>query len=175
MKGSAAVWPCTPSRHILKRSYMKAKKALRRPFSVTVEPAFVKWYRKALVNRGFAKKPDTRLDTHCIKTGVRLWCERGDLPAFFRRGDIASDRGWSCAKKSMYSPVCALVNTQPTGLCGHDSSLPYTKKRTTCSGGSFLVRERRLELPRRLTHAPQTCLSTCSSTLAYKRRCFDCI
>ena len=31
----------------------------------------------------------------------------------------------------------------------------------------FLVRERRLELPRRLTHAPQTCLSTCSSTLAY--------
>ena len=30
-----------------------------------------------------------------------------------------------------------------------------------------LVRERRLELPRRLTHAPQTCLSTCSSTLAY--------
>ena len=33
----------------------------------------------------------------------------------------------------------------------------------------FLVRERRLELPRRLTHAPQTCLSTCSSTLAYSR------
>ena len=30
-----------------------------------------------------------------------------------------------------------------------------------------LVRERRLELPRRLTHAPQTCLSTYSSTLAY--------
>ena len=32
---------------------------------------------------------------------------------------------------------------------------------------SYLVRERRLELPRRLTHAPQTCLSTCSSTLAW--------
>ena len=30
-----------------------------------------------------------------------------------------------------------------------------------------MVRERRLELPRRLTHAPQTCLSTYSSTLAY--------
>ena len=30
-----------------------------------------------------------------------------------------------------------------------------------------MVRERRLELPRRLTHAPQTCLSTSSSTLAY--------
>ena len=33
--------------------------------------------------------------------------------------------------------------------------------------GPVLVRKRRLELPRRLTHAPQTCLSTCSSTLAY--------
>ena len=32
--------------------------------------------------------------------------------------------------------------------------------------GIFALRERRLELPRRLTHAPQTCLSTCSSTLA---------
>ena len=31
---------------------------------------------------------------------------------------------------------------------------------------SSLVRERRLELPRHLTHAPQTCLSTCSSTRA---------
>ena len=30
----------------------------------------------------------------------------------------------------------------------------------------FLVREMRLELTRRLTHAPQTCLSTYSSTLA---------
>ena len=33
--------------------------------------------------------------------------------------------------------------------------------------GLLLVRERRLELPRRSTHAPQTCLSTSSSTLAY--------
>ena len=42
--------------------------------SVTVEPAFVKWYRKILVNRGFCKKKlDTRFDTHCIKTGVQLW------------------------------------------------------------------------------------------------------
>ena len=39
----------------------------------------------------------------------------------------------------------------------------------------FLVREMRLELTRRLTHAPQTCLSTYSSTLAYSRRCCVCI
>ncbi len=42
--------------------------------SVTVEPAFVKWYRKIFVNSGFCKKKlDTRFDTHCIKTGVQLW------------------------------------------------------------------------------------------------------
>ena len=42
------------------------------------------------------------------------------------------------------------------------------------TSGFAAVRERRLELPRRLTHAPQTCLSTCSSTLAYGR-CFGSI
>lgn len=35
---------------------------------------------------------------------------------------------------------------------------------------SNLVREMRLELTRRLPHAPQTCLSTYSSTLAYNFR-----
>ena len=41
------------------------------------------------------------------------------------------------------------------------------RKKPSPFGLSFLVRERRLELPRQLTHAPQTCLSTGSSTLAY--------
>ena len=54
--------------------------------------------------------------------------------------------------------------------CADMIQVSLIPKRTTCSGGSFLVRERRLELPRRLTHAPQTCLSTCSSTLAYSVR-----
>ena len=27
----------------------------------------------------YKKKPDTRFDTHCIKTGVRLWWARRDL------------------------------------------------------------------------------------------------
>ena len=40
------------------------------------------------------------------------------------------------------------------------------KTRTLLHPG-FLVREKRLELSRQLTHAPQTCLSTYSSTLAY--------
>ena len=44
-------------------------------FKVTAEPAFVKLYWKTLVNRFFYKKKlDTRFDTHCIKTGVQLWC-----------------------------------------------------------------------------------------------------
>lgn len=62
-----------------------------------------------------------------IKTIELIWCERGDLPAFFRREDAAFDGSWLRAKKSRYSPVCALVHAQPTGLCGHDSSLPDTK------------------------------------------------
>ena len=42
------------------------------------------------------------------------------------------------------------------------------KKKSSNQGFLFLsMRKRRLELPRRLTHAPQTCLSTYSSTLAY--------
>ena len=42
-----------------------------------------------------------------------------------------------------------------------------SKRYDVCSD---VVRERRLELPRRLSHAPQTCLSTCSSTLADRFR-----
>ena len=43
-------------------------------FRITVEPVIVKRYRKTLVNKGFCKKKlDTRIDTHCIKTGVQLW------------------------------------------------------------------------------------------------------
>ena len=36
------------------------------------------------------------------------------------------------------------------------------------SHSGFLVREMRLELTRHTTHAPQTCLSTYSSTLAFR-------
>ena len=55
------------------------------------------------------------------------------------------------------------------------SILSHQRKTPIRTDGCFpLVRERRLELPRRLTHAPQTCLSTCSSTLAYGR-CFGSI
>ena len=46
--------------------------------------------------------------------------------------------------------------------------------RTRINSNFKMVRERRLELPRRLTHAPQTCLSTYSSTLA-DSRCAGCI
>ena len=46
--------------------------------------------------------------------------------------------------------------------------LRLKKKNTAIPSESpcFMVREMRLELTRRLTHAPQTCLSTYSSTLA---------
>ena len=96
-------------------------------------------------------------------------CERGDLPAFlFRlRGTRKRNQGIDqCLHWSMKATYVAF---------GHDSSLLLAaKKQTPIWVSAFLVRERRLELPRRLTHAPQTCLSTCSSTLAYSR-CFSSI
>ena len=48
-------------------------------FRITVESVIVKRYRKTLVNKGFCKKKlDTRIDTHCIKTGVQLWWSIGE-------------------------------------------------------------------------------------------------
>ena len=75
-------------------------------------------------------------------------------------------------KKSRCPPVFELVDEH---ALWHVRILIQVSSSTKKNDGyplgtrHFLVRERRLELPRRLTHAPQTCLSTCSSTLAYGR------
>ena len=71
----------THSRTIIKKYMGKNEKRLYgNHSSVTIEPAFVKRCMKTLANRGFYKKKlDTRFDTHCIKTGVQLWCGRWDL------------------------------------------------------------------------------------------------
>ena len=47
---------------------------------IAAEHMIVKMYRKTPAYRDLCKKkPDTRFDTHCIKTSVRLWCARRDL------------------------------------------------------------------------------------------------
>ena len=72
---------CTPHRPFVKwYRGVKRKRLHGDHFRITVEPVIVKRYRKTLANRGFCKKKlDTRFDTHCIKTGVQLWSEWGDL------------------------------------------------------------------------------------------------
>ena len=61
--GATLIWKSRP------------QSSVRDHFRTTVEPFIVKRYRKTLANRGFCKKKlDTRSDTHCIKTGVQLWC-----------------------------------------------------------------------------------------------------
>ena len=72
---------CTPHRPFVKwYRGVKRKRLHGDHFRITVEPVIVKRYRKTLANRGFCKKKlDTRFDTHCIKTGVQLWCGRWDL------------------------------------------------------------------------------------------------
>ena len=73
------LWLSTLSRPFIKR-FIHKNRLYGEHFRITVEPVIVKRYRKTLVNRDFYKKKlDTRFDTHCIKTGVQLWCERGDL------------------------------------------------------------------------------------------------
>ena len=78
---------CTPHRPFVKwYRGVKRKRLHSDHFRITVEPVIVKKYRKTLVNRGFCKKKlDTRFDTHCIKTGVQLWCERRDLNPYAMR------------------------------------------------------------------------------------------
>ena len=55
---------------------------------------------------------------------------------------------------------------------GRMTSFCAAGKKTSEQSGlcSDVVQERRLELPRRLPHAPQTCLSTDSNTLAFPLR-----
>ena len=130
------------------------------------------WRRKASPFRGnplSSLRGRRTLNQLYLTWLISCRCERGDLPAFlFRlRGTRKRNQGIDqCLHWSMKATYVAF---------GHDSSLLLAaKKQTPIWVSAFLVRERRLELPRRLTHAPQTCLSTCSSTLAYGR-CFDSI
>ena len=88
--------------------------------------------------------------------------ERGDLFAFAPRVGSAQIKVFASVRTG------SCTGHRPVRLHIQVSSLfrapkKHRGRRPRC----FLVRERRLELPRRLTHAPQTCLSTCSSTLAY--------
>ena len=121
---------CTPSGSIIKSSYVKAKKALRQPFTVTVEPAFVKWYRKALANRGFCKKkPDTRFDTHCIKTGVRLCKE------VTKKKPIRRERKY-CKKEEPQPHIC--VSRLSTGA---------PDRNRTCTVSHRILNPARLPVP----------------------------
>ena len=71
---------CTPHRPFVKwYRGVKRNRLHGDHFRIAVEPVIVKRYMKTLVNRGFyKKKPDTRFDTHCIKTGVQLWSGKRD-------------------------------------------------------------------------------------------------
>ena len=72
---------CTPHRPFVKwYRGVKRKRLHGDNFRITVEPVIVKKYMKTLANRSFYKKKlDTNQDTHCIKIGVQLWSEWGDL------------------------------------------------------------------------------------------------
>ena len=59
------------------------------------------------------------------------------------------------------------ITVKNGAICRVDVGIgPYKKSSVFLRTPTILVREMRLELTRRLPHAPQTCLSTYSSTLA---------
>ena len=59
----------------LTRSEVAIRKDLEIQICQAVADGLNVFVRKTLANRGFYKKKlDTRFDTHCIKTGVQLWC-----------------------------------------------------------------------------------------------------
>ena len=79
---------------------------------------------------------------------ARSWRHEGMPPYKVRRG-FGGDRGRFRA-----------ADSRPYGCIRCYFSLYGQKKRQVPKDLPILVRERRLELPRHRTHAPQTCLST---------------
>lgn len=86
------------------------------------------------------------------------------IPSFFSFARIIERRKFPTLKLIFYAPKPKSLKVQGFLQKEKERKLQYQWYHNF---RSYLVRERRLELPRRLTHAPQTCLSTCSSTLAW--------
>ncbi len=77
-------------------------------------------------------------------------------------------KGKKCERNP--SGVSFAFNSRPQATVCAAERFRTNKKDTPKRVFSLLVREMRLELTRLLPHAPQTCLSTYSSTLAYNFR-----
>ncbi len=84
------------------------------------------------------------------------------------RGDLCFRKGRKCERNPSGVPFAFNSRPQAT-VCAADR-FRTNKKRHAEACLFLLVREMRLELTRLLPHAPQTCLSTYSSTLAYNFR-----
>ena len=81
------------------------------------------------------------------------------------RRDSCFRKGRKCERNP--SGVSFAFNSRPQATVCAAERFRTNKKRHAKACLFLLVREMRLELTRRLPHAPQTCLSTYSSTLAY--------
>ena len=80
------------------------------------------------------------------------------------RGDLCFRKGRKCERNP--SGVSFAFDSRPQATVCAAERFRTNKKRHASACLFLLVREMRLELTRRLPHAPQTCLSTYSSTLA---------
>ena len=84
---------------------------------------------------------------------------------------IKKRHAWLKKTNSQSSEAIASLRGGATERVRDDFSMQSIKKSSrTCTVRDDMVREMRLELTRLLPHAPQTCLSTYSSTLAFNFR-----
>ena len=99
------------------------------------------------------------------KTGTEI-CSG---PCFHYTIDERRDSCFRKGKKCERNPsgVSFAFDSRPQATVCAAERFRTNKKRHAEACLFLLVREMRLELTRRLPHAPQTCLSTYSSTLAY--------
>ena len=122
---------CTPHRPFVKwYRGVKRKRLHGDNFRITVEPVIVKKYMKTLANRSFYKKKlDTNQDTHCIKIGVQLWCERWDLNPH----DLTDTSTSSL-------PVCRFQHARERNLRYYNKIPPFVKRQPEKLPESFAVR-----------------------------------
>ena len=110
-------------------------------------------------NTKYNKFSNTKFEGTCVYGICRAKPAVGGLPAMRRPGWLSCARGRGVVLRGMRASARAV-------FAAGTSEIEKKKAGNVLTNITCLVREMRLELTRLLPHAPQTCLSTYSSTLA---------
>ena len=115
-------------------------------------------------NTKYNKFSNTKFERTCVYGICRAKPAVGGLPAMRRPGWLSCARGRGVVLRGMRASARAV-------FAAGTSEIEKKKAGNVLTNITCLVREMRLELTRLLPHAPQTCLSTYTSTLALHHQC----